>query len=280
MGMTLERIQENGVKQLRELWTYKNLIRNLVVRDLKVRYKNSILGVAWSWINPLLMMLVYTVVFQVLAGRSDLPNYPVFVLCALLPWTFFSASLSQATDSIVSTASLIKKVYFPREALPISIVLGNFVNFLIALPVFFGLALLFGHTISPYVLLTPIIMLIEMAFILGLALITSTLNVFYRDTRHILEVALQAWIFLTPVFYPITTVPEQYTVLGNTINIRVWLRRLNPMASIIASYRDMLYWGNFTGLDFLLRTALTALAILVIGYFVFLRYSPRFAEEV
>jgi lipopolysaccharide transport system permease protein len=267
-------------RRLQELWKYRDLIRNLVIRDLKVRYKNSILGVAWSLINPLLMMVVYTVVFQLMAGSSSLPDYPVFILCALLPWNFFSTCVLQATDSIVSAAPLIKKVYFPREVLPISIALSNLVNFVIALPVFFLLALIMNHPITPYAALLPLIILVEITFILGVTLITSTINVFYRDARHILDVLILAWFFLTPIFYPITTVPEQATVMGITFNMRVWLRRLNPMASIIASYRDILYWGTPSSLDFLLRTALTSFVILVIGYWIFLRYCPRFGEEI
>jgi lipopolysaccharide transport system permease protein len=267
-------------KRLQELWKYKDLVRNLVVRDLKVRYKNSILGVVWSLVNPILMMIVYTIVFQLMAGSSSFPNHPVFILCALLPWNFFSTSVLQATDSIVSAAPLIKKVYFPREALPISIVLSNLVNFIIALPVFFLLALILRQPITLYAALLPLVILIEMAFILGITLITSTINVFYRDTRHILDVLMLAWFFLTPIFYPITTVPEQYVVAGATLNLQLWLRRLNPMASIIASYRDILYWGAPSGLDFLLRTALTSLVVLIVGYLVFLRYSSRFSEEV
>ena len=270
----------NIAKRLQELWKYKDLIRNLVVRDLKVRYKNSVLGVAWSLINPLLMMIVYTIVFKFMVGTSDLPNYPVFILCALLPWNFFSAAVLQGTDSIVAAAPLIKKVYFPREVLPISIALSNLVNFVIALPIFFLLALIVNHPLTPYIALLPLIILVEISFILGVTLITSTINVFYRDTRHILDILMLAWIFLTPIFYPITAVREQATVLGITFNMRVWLRRLNPMASIIASYRDILYWGTPSGLDFLLRTTLTSVATLIVGYLIFIHYSARFGEEV
>lgn len=268
------------VSRLRELWQYRELIRNLVVRDLKVRYKNSVLGVAWSWVNPLLMMGVYTVVFTVMAGRSDLANYPVFVLCALLAWNFFSNSVSQATDSIVSSAALVKKVYFPREILPLSIVLGNLVNFLIALPLFFLLALVMGNPITWWVLLLPLTVLVQIGFTLGMSLVVATLNVFYRDTHQIMGVFLLAWFFLTPIFYPVTTIPEEHTLLGVTVNPQVWLLRLNPMASIVASYQDILYWGTPTGWDFLLRTALISVLILVVGYLVFLRYSARFGEEV
>ncbi|MGD8243890.1 MAG: ABC transporter permease [Anaerolineae bacterium] len=268
------------LNRLRELWQYRGLIRNLVTRDLKVRYRNSILGIVWSWANPLLMMLVFTVVFNFLFTRSDLPHYHVFLLCALLPWQFFSQAVSEATNSIVGNAHLIKKVYFPREVLPISVVLSNLLNFIIALPVFFGLALVSGATITPWALLLPIPILIQVAFSLGLCMILATLNVFYRDTRIILSVLIQAWFFLTPVFYPITQIGQEKTLLGVTFDAQLWLRRLNPMASVIASYRDLLYRGTYTGLDFLLRTAFTSLIILAIGYVIFLRYSPRFGEEV
>lgn len=266
--------------KLKELWRYRELIRNLVVRDLKVRYRNSVLGIVWSWVNPLLMMLVFTVVFNFLFVRSDLRHFHVFLLCALLPWQFFSQSVTEATNSIVGSSHLIKKVYFPREVLPISIILSNLVNFVIALPVFFGLAVVSGASVSPWALLLPIPVLVQIMFSLGICLILSTLNVFYRDTRIIMSVVMQAWFFLTPVFYPITQIGEQATILGVTFNAQLWLRRLNPMASIIASYRDLLYWGTYTGFDFLFRTALTSLVVLVIGYLVFLRYSPRFGEEV
>ena len=268
------------MNRLRELWKYRELIRNLVIRDLKVRYRNSVLGIAWSWVNPLLMMLVYTMVFNFLAAQSSLPNFHVFVLCALLPWNFFASSVSQGTTSIVSNGPLVKKVYFPREILPISIVLSNLVNFIIALPVFFALALISGARISPWALLLPIPILVEVAFSTGVCLILATLDVFYRDTQVIIGVLMMAWFFLTPIFYPITRVPLEVTLLGVTLNAQVWLRRLNPMASIIASYRDLLYRGVPTGADFLLRTAVTALVVLVVGYMVFLRFSPRFGEEV
>ena len=268
------------MKRLRELWHYRELIRNLVVRDLKVRYKSSVLGIAWSWLNPLLMMVVYTIFFTIFLHRDDIPHYPIFLLCGLLPWNFFNDSVSQATGSIVGNAHLIKKVYFPREVLPVSIVLSNLTNFLIALPVFFVLVLVSGASLSWSALLLPITILIQIALSLGLAFFLATLNVLYRDTRHILGVIMQAWFFLTPVFYPIHAVPREVSIGGIQFDAQLWLRRLNPMASIIASYRDLLYWGTPTGLDFLLRTAVTALAVLVVGYLVFLRHSSRFGEEV
>jgi len=270
----------NVFSQLVELWNYRELVRNLVVRDLKVRYKSSVLGIAWSWLNPLLMMGVYTVLFTILLRNATIPHYPVYLLCGLLPWNFFSDSMIQATGSIVANAHLVNKVYFPRSALPIAIIFSNLVNFLIALPLFFGLALLMGVRPTWWVLLLPITILIQVMFLIGVALLLSTVNVFYRDTQIILGVVTLAWFFLTPVFYPINSIPRQATLLGVTFDAQLWLRRLNPMASIIASYQDLLYWGVPTGLDFLLRTAVTAFIVLVAGYLVFQHFSPRFGEEV
>ncbi len=268
------------LSHLRELWKYRELTRNLVVRNLKVRYKNSFLGVAWSWLSPLLMMIVYTIFFTIFWGNTEIHHYPVFLLCGMLPWSFFAESIMQATDSIVGNAHLIKKVYFPREVLPVSVVLSSLVNFLIALPVFFVLAVVSGARLTWWALLLPITLLIQITFILGLSFLLATLNVLYRDTQHLLGVLIQAWFFLTPVFYPIYTVPQQASVLGMTFNAQLWLRRLNPMASIIASYRDLLYWGAPTGLDFLLRTAVEAVVVLVVGYLVFLRFANRFGEDI
>jgi ABC-type polysaccharide/polyol phosphate export permease len=267
------------VHRATELYHYRELIRNLVIRDLKVRYKNSVLGILWSLLNPLLMTLVFTVVFTLMIP-SDIENYPVFFMCGFLPWSFFSASVTGATGSIVGNSPLIKKVYFPREILPLAEVLSNLVNFLLALVVLFGMIFVFGMKLTPAVLMLPLIILAEVMFIGGMALFLSTANVFFRDTQHILEIVLLAWFFLTPIFYPITVLPDNAEILGFTVNIQLWARRLNPLASLIASYRDVLYRGQPTGLDFFLRTLVTCLAVLVVGYLVFCRFSTVFGEEV
>lgn len=268
------------LKPLRELWAYRELILNLVSRDLKVRYKNSLLGVVWSWLNPLLMMLIFTFVFGVLYERVDIPNYHVLFLSALLPWNFFVGAVMGGIPSIVRGANLIKKVYFPREVLPISVVLSSLINFLIALPVFFVLALASGVRPTVWVLLLPIPILIEVIFAIGIVLFLSTVEVFYRDTHMLMDVGIQAWFFLTPIIYPIKSLPAQVTLLGLTFNPRLWLFRLNPMASIINTYQDILYYGTLTAGDFLLRTAVTAMVVLVFGYWFFHRFSGKFGEIV
>ena len=267
------------IRRALDLLHYRELIRNLVVRNLKVRYKNSVLGFLWSLLNPLLMTLVFTVVFTVMLP-SSIDRFPVFFMCGFLPWAFFSTALSSATGSIVNNAGLIKKVYFPREILPIVEVLSNLVNFLLALIILFAMLFIFGFSLRPAVLMLPIIIVTQAIFTLGMSFFFATANVFYRDTQHILEVLLQAWFFLTPIFYSINSLPPTASLLGISIDLHLWVRRLNPMASLVASYQDALYWGQPTGVDFFLRTLLTCLAVLVVGYAVFCRFSHSFGEEV
>jgi lipopolysaccharide transport system permease protein len=269
---------------VRELWAYRDLLYHLVVRDVKVRYKNSILGVLWSLLNPLLMMLVFTFVFKVLRGGSRLPAYPAFILSGVLAWNLFSTSVAGATGSIVGNANLIKKVYFPREVLPIAVVLSNLVNYLLALPVYFVLAAVLGRTPTLWALFLPLVILVQLVFTLGVSFVLATVNVFYRDTQIVMDVVLLAWFFMTPVFYSISEVAPNGARVGDlflsSFDVQRWMRILNPMASIIASYRDVLYWGAQPGLDFFLRTAVTASVVLIVGYLIFLRFRPIFGEEV
>jgi ABC-type polysaccharide/polyol phosphate export permease len=265
---------------LRELMQYRELILNLTIRELKARYKSSVLGFLWTLLNPLGMMLVFTFVFTVMAPNAQMEKYPLFLLCGLLPWNFFSAGVMASISSIVGNANLVKKVYFPREALPASTVFANLVNFLLGLVVLFAALFVFRARFSPWLWLLPVVILIQTCYILGIAFILSTGNVFYRDTTMIMDVVMLAWFFLTPVIYPIESLPTSYTVFGVTLDVHRLMYILNPMASLIAAYRDLLYWGYRTDLDFLLRTAVTTLAILAFGYWFFVRFSSRFGEEV
>lgn len=266
--------------RLRELWSYRELILNLVIRELKARYKNSVLGFLWSLLNPLGMMLVFTLVFTVMVPATQLQKFPLFFLCGFLPWQYFVTGITSGMQSLINNSNLVKKVYFPREVLPIASVLANLVNYLLALVVLFG-ALLVTHTrLSPFIWLLPVVILIQTCFVLGVTFVLSTLNVFYRDTGMIMDVVLQAWFFLTPIFYPIEILPRNFELAGITLDIHRWMYILNPVASLIAAYRDLLYWGYRTNMDFFIRTAVTSLVILAFGYWFFLRYSHRFGEEL
>ena len=268
----------------RRLWIlagYYELIYFLVVRELKARYKSSVLGFFWSLLNPLAMMIVFTLVFGVLLPNNAIDKYPIFLLCGLLPWNFFSASVMSSTNTIVANANLITKAYFPREVLPIASVLANLVNFLLAFLVLFAALIIFDANFSSWLWwVLPLVILIQTAFSLGIAFLLSTVNVFYRDTIMVIDVVMLAWFFLTPVFYTIELIPATVQVLGVELDARRLLYIFNPMASLINMYRDLLYWGYRTDFDFFFRTAMTSLIVLLIGYWVCTKYSGRFGEDV
>lgn len=264
-----ERLDLTG--HLRELTAYRGLIWNLVMRDLKSRYKSSLLGYLWSLVNPLLMVAVFTILFKYLL-KGDIPNFPVFIIAALLPWNYCANSVSGSVVSVTGQANLVKKVYFPREAIPIAVVLSNLINYLLALPAMIALMLLLNAHFQPALLLFPLIVLIETAFLLGVGLFLSCLNVFFRDTQVIMEVALLAWFFLTPIFYRLSDIADDRQAR--------LVRWLNPMASLVDFYRDIFYLGGVPGWDAIIRTLITALLVLLVGYLFFLRFSPRFGEEL
>ena len=268
------------INRLKELMRYRELIKNLVIRDLKVRYKNSALGILWSLLNPLAMMGVFTVVFTFMMPNNTIDKFPVFVLCALLPWNFFRDSVMSSVASIVNNSSLIKKVYFPREVLPLSVILSNLVNFLLAFVVLFAMLLAFRVRLTAWALLLPVVILTQLLFVLGLGLMLSTADVFYRDTAMIMDVVMLAWFFVTPVFWDISILPTHRLVFGLDLNVHRLTYILNPMASLISTYRVILYQGARPALDFFLRTFLTSLVTLIVGYSVFMRHSQVFAEEV
>jgi lipopolysaccharide transport system permease protein len=277
----------SATERLAELFAYRHLVTNLVRRDLTVRYKNSLLGFMWSLVGPLLMIAVFYVVFSVLL-KQEIRDYAVFLLVALLPWNWFAVSVAGGLRSITNNASLVTKVYFPREALPLSLVSSEMVNFLLALPVLFLVMYVTGNPLTIHALWLPVIIGIQLIFTLGLVLVLSTANVYYRDTGVIMEVVLLAWFFLTPVFYSLEPDPGAQSaggLFGDDFPMRRLVYVLNPMASLVANYRVILY-GSPNGppsapaLDFLFRTAVTAVVTLIIGYAVFARHAGRFAEEV
>lgn len=256
---------------LKELITYRELLRNLVVRDLKLRYRKSFFGFLWSLINPLLMMAVFTVVFTVLLRNRDIPNFPVFVLVGILVWNLHASCLTGAMTSIIEAAPLVNKIYFPRIVLPMSVVLSNVVNFLFSLVAFALIAVIFSVNFSFSIALLPVVMLAQVLLCLGFAFILSTLNVFFRDTQIIMESLLLGWFFLTPIFYRMESLFPDYARL-------VYI--LNPLASLIEAYRSILYAGAMPDVYFLGRTLLSCALCAVVGFLIFQRYAPRLSEEL
>ncbi len=258
------------VARAQELIAYRSLVRNLVTKDLKVRYKNSFLGFLWSLLNPLLMMLVYTLVFTKIFP-TGVVNFPVFVLIGLLPWNWCLRSLNSAATSLIDNRTIITKVYFPRVLLPISAVISEAINFLLAMPILFLLMAFFGLPFTGWIAYIPVLIIIQAMLLVGLGLFLAGLNVIFRDTGVILEVVLLAWFFLTPVFYDIKqTYPE---TAG-------WVFRFNPMASIIEQYRTILYLGAQPGFSFDVRAGLTCFVIMILGYLFFISLNRRLGEHL
>ncbi|MBI4497576.1 MAG: ABC transporter permease [Chloroflexi bacterium] len=260
-----------AIRGLAELVRYRELVVNLVVRDLKLRYRHSVLGFLWCLLNPLLMMTVFTVVFTVMLPDNRIERYPIFILVGILAWQLHQTALMGAIHSVVANAHLVQKVYFPREVLPISVVLANTVNFLLALLVIFPIIFIEGGTLTGTLAFLPLVVLNQVIFTLGVALFLAAINVFYRDTGIIMETVIQAWFFLTPILYRIEDLLPSY---ARAMYI------LNPPASFIASYRDILYYGGMTNLDFFLRTSATSVVVLVVGYLCFRSASRHFSEAL
>lgn len=279
-------IQQTHKGKFSELFRYRFLLQSLVIRDVKIRYRNSALGVLWSLLNPLLMMMVYTILFTILIPNEGIRYYPVFILVALIPWQFLNASLVSGTVSITNNAPLLKKVYFPKILLPTGVLFSNLVNFFLAFIVLIVLLYVFGIGLTRHAIWVPAILFTQMVFMLGLMLILSVAQAFYRDTLMIVQVGVLAWFFLTPIFYPFERFQEYAEVAGITIDPARLMRWLNPMASIVDGYRTVL-WGNMDSAGpgpmdplALLRTFITSVIILIIGYLVFHRFEHLFGEKL
>ncbi len=222
------------MKLLRELWNYREMIASLVQRDLKSRYKGSVLGFLWMFLNPLLQLCVYTIVFSTIM-RMGIEKFYLFLFVALVPWIFFSTCLSGGTTVIIGQQDMVKKIYFPREVLPIAYTTSQFVNMLLSFIVIFIVVFFSGIAIDPVALLyLPIIMLIEYVLALGVTLLVSSLTVYLRDLQQIMGIVSMAWMYMTPVIYSVDMIPDEF----------VNLFYLNPMTTITIAYRDILYYGR------------------------------------
>jgi ABC-type polysaccharide/polyol phosphate export permease len=259
------------ISQFRDIYRYREAVRNLVARDLKVRYSNSVLGIVWSLFSPLLMTLVYYVVFTYLVP-SGIQKFPVYIMVGLMPWTYFTSSLIGATLAVSGNGHLINRVYFPREVLPLASLLSNAVNFLISLVLLFVFIAVFQIPLGLSLIWLPVIIVIQTAFSFGLGLLLAALNVYFRDTQQLVDVGILAWFFVTPIIYSIDLI--------HSSTLKLLLQIVNPMAGLVIAYRHVLYSGDWPQVGLLAITALEAILILVIGAFVFRRLSPAFAEEV
>lgn len=263
--------------RLREVWEYRELLYFLVWRDVKVRYKQTILGAAWAILQPFLTMVVFTIFFGNLAGvGSDGLPYPIFSYAGLLPWSFFAQGLSQSSDSLVSSANLLRKVYFPRLVIPVSSVLAGVVDFAIAFVVLVGMMVFYGVHPGVQVLLLPPLLLLAFGTALGVGMWLAALNVQYRDVRYVVPFFVQIWLFVTPVIYPASRVTAKLEELG----LPAWLYGLNPMAGVVEGFRwALLGTGSLPGGVVLASVSVTA-ALLASGAFYFRRMERTFADVV
>lgn len=292
LGVIMKPTESGIVNEFKELVRYRYLLSQLVVRDIKVRYKNSVLGFVWSLANPLLQVATMTIVIKYVM-RLDIPNYSAYLLVAYLPWMFFQMALLDSSQVVLAHRDLLRKVYFPREVLPASVVLANLIHYVLALVVFFAYLLFYkfflhGASIRLTVLWLPVLMAIQTALIIGLSFFISCLNVFYEDVKYLLTVLLNVFFYLTPVMYPAELVAAK---LNSPLLYKLYL--LLPMNALVDAYRKTLL-PPITGLtirdtpiqglplDYTVLAAAAAICVIIAitGYAFFNARKWVFAERV
>ncbi len=257
------------MKLAKELYNYRELLKTNITKDVGGKYKNSFLGVLWSFVNPLLQIAVYALVFQVIL-RSNIENYAVYLCCGLIPWQYFSNVVLRGAATIIDNGNIIKKVYFPREILPISVVTSEGVNFLISTIIIIGFVIFGGIGLSANIFWYFLILAIQYVVSIGIAFIVSSLTVYFRDLLHLLGVFMQLLFYATPIVYSITDVPAGFQ----------WLLKLNPMTYLIDGYRSIFYNKTMPNFDYLLIALVMGIVLCVIGYFMFKKLQKGFAEEL
>ena len=268
------------VANLKRVWTYRVLIQNLVSRELKARYRGTVLGFLWSFFNPLLLMTVYTVVFGFIIQPRDPAFegspwlYALFLFCGVLPWTWFSSTLLESANVLMINGNLIKKILFPAEILPVVTVTSNLINFFFGLPILLAFIPILGKSFTPYVLFLPVVILVQYVVTLGFGLLISSLTVHFRDIKDILSNLLTFWFFATPIIYPLS-----FGTISKSGFLRTMLN-LNPMTHIIGGYQSCLFYGELIHWKKLGVTFLFGLLMFWVGYTVFDRLRDSFPEEV
>ena len=257
--------------KLRDLWEYRELLYFLTWRDIKVRYKQTVLGAAWAIIQPFFTMVVFSLFFGKLAKvPSDGIPYPIFAYAALVPWTFFANGLSQSSNSLVDNANMLKKVYFPRLVVPLSSVISGVVDFILAFTVLLGMMLFYGIYPTIHVIWLPFLLLLTLTTSLGVGLWLSAMNVQFRDVRYTVPFLTQFWLFATPIAYPSSLLPEPWRTLYG----------INPMVGVVEGFRWALLGTETAPGPIIIVSALVALALLVGGAFYFRRMEKTFADVV
>ena len=251
------------------LYDYRELFKSNIKKEIRGKYKGSFLGVLWSFINPLLQVFVYSIVFSYVM-RAQIDNYLVYVVCGIIPWTFFTTCINQGNVTIRSNASIIKKVYFPREILPISVVASGLVNFAISCLIILIFVLGSGLGISWHLVFLPLNAILQTLFTLGIAFITSSVNVYIKDLEYIVQFILNMAFYATPILYNMDLFPASLR----------WVLNLNPLAHMVNGYRDIFMYHQMIPLSSWIYMIVVSLVFLVIGYMIFNKLQKGFAEEV
>lgn len=253
----------------KSLYKYRELLKTNIKKEVRGKYKNSFLGVLWSFLNPLLQIVVYAVVFQLIL-KNPQENYAIFICCGLIPWTFFSSAVSRAAFTMVENGNILKKVYFPREILPISVVTSETVNFLISTIIILGFVIFGGLGISKYIIFYPLVLLAQYLILIAISFIVSSISVYVRDLQHLIGVALQLLFYAAPIVYSPSTIPQEFQ----------WILAWNPMAYVINGYRDIFYYQTMPDIGALVALIGISIVLCIIGYMIFNKLQKGFAEEL
>lgn len=257
------------MKVFKELYNYRELLKTNIKKEVRGKYKGSWLGVLWTFLNPLLMLAVYAFVFPYIL-RVNVENYTIFMIVALIPWNFFTTAIQSGTGSVVANGNILKKVYFPREIIPISITTSQLVNFLITCIIMFVFILFSGVGFSIHLLLMPLLILIQFLITLSLTFVLSALTVFVRDVDHFVSVALTLGFYATPIVYQASMLPEKFQ----------WVLKFNPMAQLVEAYRAILYYHQMPDFNMIGIWGVLSIILLVIGYMIFKKLEKSFVEEL
>lgn len=254
---------------IKELYNYRELLKTNIKKEIRGKYKGSWLGIVWTFLNPLLQLLVYSFVFPFIL-RVNVEHYTIFMIVALLPWNFFTTAVQQGCGCIVINGGILKKVYFPREILPVSIVTSTLVNFFITCIIMFLFVIFGGVGLTWHVLLFPLIVFIQYIITLAIVFVLSAIVVFVRDIDHFVSIILMLAFYVTPIIYTPDMLPAKYQ----------WAITFNPMAQIISAYRDILYYHQMPNMTSLSIVGLISLIALALGYMIFKKLEKNFVEEL
>lgn len=258
------------LQRITNIFEYRDMIYSLVRRELRGKYKGSVLGFLWTYLNPLCQVVIYSAVFSVVF-KVQIEKFYLYLIVGMMPWTFFSTTVQGGANCIRSQAEMVKKIYFPREVIPISFTTSSFVNMLFSFIITFLAIATASWGFYPQALLyLPVVMIIEYFLALGLLLIVSAVTVYFRDLEHIMSVLMMAWIYVTPIMYDVSYIPEELKGVFF----------MNPMTPIICAYHDILYYKQLPDINYLIQSGGVALIVFIIGFLVFARLDRSFAEEM